>query len=659
MKAGCRLTLAPLFRISDRAWRGAQKHRGEARRELAGGKRPTRDKACTFESEPRRRENAGKVVLAVCLLLTACGLPAEEGGALGAAGGDALAAEIGSTAQALSTSAIKGHVEAVTKIDGAWYISGWACERAQSRSINVKFYASTSPSNYAASDFVRTTRANLASSATVATACSSTLLLHRFRIQIPGTTLQLRGGRYVHVLGVKATDGHATAPLTGSGTLQVPRLEEHYPCTAASADACVFPSVSASNTRAIIAQSGKADTTTHTLSSGNVTLGIGSFGGGYINQLVLPGVGDIVGTTSSRFGRGGQSALRDRLHKAVYNPTQAGFSDVAGTSVRVRASSQSLVVPPRRLALYNGDGNYDFVESTDLAPDGYSPPDADQDNYNDTGSQLDEVSSEFDFYGSYKNCRDGRTVTIPCFKHYYEYRFVRTRQEVNTLRQFINGVMSADGSSVLDHTLLAKSVTDRYGPAIANTDAYDLGTLISRWTLRFDNAVWNPGFLFYLKRDHSLTRAVTRQGARSEAALLNKIGRPLEAGYEKALILSTASNPTQGLALALYKPGSTANAEPVVTKTFDGRALQHESRRTSDDMFDNNATLSNVELNRNMSKVGFTDLFSGLLNPSKLNSSSTAPPDRKYELLRSEVYLLVGTAAQIRDAITQLIASAR
>lgn len=600
-----------------------------------------------------------RLSLAYCLLLAACGLPVEEGVDPAVEGVDTLGAAIGSTAQALSTSAIKGHVDAVTKIDGAWYISGWACERSQSRSINVQFYASTSPSSYAATDFVSTTRANLASSAAVATACSSALLYHRYRIKIAETTLQLRGGRYVHVLGVKATNGSAAARLVDSGSFRVPRLEEHYACTAASADSCVFPSVSANNTLAIIAVSGKADTTTHTLSSGNVTLGIGSFGGGYINQLVLPGVGDIVGTTSSRFGRGGQSALRDRLHRAVYNPTQAGFSDVAGTSVRVRASSQSLVLPPRRLALYNGDGNYDFVESTDLAPDGYSPAHTDQDNYNDTGSQIDEVTSEFDFYGSYQNCRDGGRITIACFKHYYEYRFVRAKQEANTLVQFISGVMKADGSSVLDRTLLARSVTDRYGPAIANTDAYDLGTLISRWTLRFDNAVWNPGFLFYLKRDHTLTRAVARQGARSEADLLNKIGRPLEAGYEKALILSTSSSPTQGLAIALYKPGTTANAEPIVTKTFDGRTLQLESRRTSDDMFDNNATLSNVELTRNMSKVGFTDLFSGLLNPSKLNNAATTLQNRKYELLRSEVYLLVGTAAQIRDAITQLIASAR
>ncbi|MBK8481332.1 MAG: hypothetical protein IPL40_09170 [Proteobacteria bacterium] len=234
---------------------------------------------------------------------------------------------------------------------------------------------------------------------------------------------------------------------------------------------------------------------------------------------------------------------------------------------------------------------------------------------------------------------------------------MRTTDESAALKQFIHGTMEKNGSSVLDSTLLGRTITSLYGPAIGNAGQYDLGQLIARWSLRFDNAVWNPTFLFYLKRGNILTSAIARSGGAKEAALGNKISNPLQAGYEKALILSTSSNPTQGTAIAIYKPRSAANAEPIVTRVFGGQTLRAESRRTSDNLFDDNAALSNVGLGENMSKLAFTDVFTGLLNPTKLNRSGTALAERKYELLRSEVYLLIGTPIAIRDTIARIAAT--
>ncbi|MBK8481333.1 MAG: hypothetical protein IPL40_09175 [Proteobacteria bacterium] len=338
------------------------------------------------------------LIFASCLLLASCGLAADEGPPIGGDGVDALPERVGSTAQALSANPIKGHVDQVLQVNGSWYITGWACEKAQSRSIKVLFYASPSSSAYASGALISSTLANLPSSAAVASACGSTLLTHRYRIRIPTTTLQLRGGAYVHVLGVRATNRNAAAPLISSGSFRVPSLTENYACTERNADLCVFPSASANNTLAILSESHDSNTTTHRLSSGGVVLGVSSFGGGFINELALPGVGDIIGAKSGRFGRGGQSAIRDRLHKAVYNPTQAGFSDIAGTSARVTITRdyQTLILRPRRLATYNGDGNYDYVKATDLARDRYLPANGDKDNFADSGSQADEVTSEFD-----------------------------------------------------------------------------------------------------------------------------------------------------------------------------------------------------------------------------------------------------------------------
>ncbi|MBK6846056.1 MAG: hypothetical protein IPG96_00420 [Proteobacteria bacterium] len=55
--------------LSDRAWWRARHHRRETRREVAGDKRPTSDKACDFGNEPRRRETPDTVVLECAALV--------------------------------------------------------------------------------------------------------------------------------------------------------------------------------------------------------------------------------------------------------------------------------------------------------------------------------------------------------------------------------------------------------------------------------------------------------------------------------------------------------------------------------------------------------------------------------------------------------------
>src|SRR5688500_8304877 len=62
----------------------------------------------------------------------------------------------------------------------------------------------------------------------------------------------------------------------------------------------------------------QADVTTHEISSGGAILGISEFGGGYINKLVIPGVGDVVASHAARYGRGGQVTIRDHLHGGRY-----------------------------------------------------------------------------------------------------------------------------------------------------------------------------------------------------------------------------------------------------------------------------------------------------------------------------------------------------
>lgn len=117
---------------------------------------------------------------------------------------------------------------------------------------------------------------------------------------------------------------------------------------------------------------------TQTLYSGGLNglgIGITDNAGGIINSLIIPGIGDVVvdPTSSSSYGRAGQSSIRDAAHSGLFNPTQAGFHEELGTPVNIRAVSggnilsnnhkeyKTLIVSPFQMSLWYGDGRYDFT----------------------------------------------------------------------------------------------------------------------------------------------------------------------------------------------------------------------------------------------------------------------------------------------------------
>ena len=126
--------------------------------------------------------------------------------------------------------------------------------------------------------------------------------------------------------------------------------------------------------------------TTDTLHSGSLILGINSNGGGVINYLSIPGTGNIFGPQSVRYGRSGQSAMRDELHDGKYNPTQAGFNETLGTKVVIEKYKDKLIIPARPAALWHGDGQWDFCQWENIGSD---PPVYDDNGFGDV-DELDE-----------------------------------------------------------------------------------------------------------------------------------------------------------------------------------------------------------------------------------------------------------------------------
>lgn len=375
---------------------------------------------------------------------------------------------------------------------------------------------------------------------------------------------------------------------------------------------------------------GQADVTTHEISSGGVVLGISEYGGGYINKLVIPGVGDIIAKHAARYGRGGQVSIRDRLHGLRYNPTQGGFSDTAGTHVAIEQPAKGrLFMRPRPVALWNGDGKYDFTEWENLARDPY-PHDkgnSDSDNIDESnlvGKQATEITSEFDLTTSYDDVWDGEKIRIPAFRFSFEFRFVR--EPGHAISQFGKGTPIHDPSAeAVDRSNLA--------PPGNHPSAEDsLTGVILASTLRGDKAVWDPNVLFFLDETGKLAAEKANKAFRRSFAQGPRLLRaPL-------VIFSRSLDPGQGPAIGYYHPHNHVNQFSVV-----GRSVKDDSVVYEDNRGTAGVLLGNVARTPDIWLFGVTTEHAGLL-------SRKETPRGVYEAIRGESYILIGTPNEIVEA---------
>ena len=393
--------------------------------------------------------------------------------------------------------------------------------------------------------------------------------------------------------------------------------------------------------------------TTHELSSGGFVLGISDKGGGYINKMVLPGIGNVMGGVSARYGRGGQSSIRDSMHGGKYNPTQAGFSDTAGTVCRVckAPDGSALVVAPRPACLFRGDGGFDFTEWEDLVDDGYAESGGsnDWDTIDESllpGKQATEITSEFDYYCTYEN-RLGtlgsafagtNAITIPCFRHYFEYRYIRE-----------------PGHCLLQHNLgprynpVAGAVTDLsivnpFGVQAATSN--DMGVVELSMSIRMDRALWAPAYIGYVDGSSISNVSFAERGTgvnlrkfQQDATLAGRATGYSLPGYKSVavplFILADSTNIAQGGALGLYYPDTPVNEFSVIgVSRTSGEVLYADDRRLHMELRDSPYRIETMQW------CGFRGDLLGLINP-------LAMPTNQYETLRGEFYMLYGSPQEI------------
>ncbi|SFB95639.1 Por secretion system C-terminal sorting domain-containing protein [Algibacter lectus] len=388
---------------------------------------------------------------------------------------------------------------------------------------------------------------------------------------------------------------------------------------------------------------------THSINSGGFIVGINSFGGGYITQIEMPGLGNIMGFQAQRYGRGGQSSIRDMGRGGQCNPTQAGYSDLLGTECAITTvSSSKLVIPSRGCAFYNGDGGYDYTEWENIGADPYKTDggNTDIDNITESnpaisvtingktfGRQQAEVYSNFDYYGEYEDYTTKVGLAIPAIRHYLEYRFVRSSIGPNSgMKQFNEQGLKAAGKWNDSKFLSDISVENPVGVHPGGLD--NMNSIILSWSIRNDVATWNPGYRYQQKQNGDWEikdRQKQFQGKIEQLKL--------------RFIVADSNDENSGNALGFYLPLSYLNEFNVVgIKESDNSEVYVDNRTTSDFYLDGQYRTPS------MSWIGFRSELNGLIDRSKLTGQYAGV----YEKLRQESILLHGTPAEIKAAFTQL-----
>jgi hypothetical protein len=368
--------------------------------------------------------------------------------------------------------------------------------------------------------------------------------------------------------------------------------------------------------------------TTHQLVSGKLTLGITENGGGVINQLILPGLGDIMGEKADMYGRSGQSSIRSMGHRGKYNPTQAGFNERLGTVSPITQTKDELIVHPRGCALWKADGQYDFTQWENIGSDSYRDDNGnsdldDLDESNLTGKQATEVHSEFDYFGVYQNYIGKHGIKTAAIRHYLEYRFIR--EPGHCINQF------REGTPVWVEAERVKDISVKFPEGEFKGTDKDMNNMNAAWSVRNDLALWNPGF-----------RYIQTNNGKWQIEPRTKVFRGDGRTYKQVFIVADSDNENEGSALGFYKPNSKINQFPIIgVKEADGSVIYKDNRTTQ--FYINESPTRTSD----MSWMGFKDDSRGMINRDRL-------PEGIYETYHAEYFIFYGTPKEIMTAIDEL-----
>lgn len=369
--------------------------------------------------------------------------------------------------------------------------------------------------------------------------------------------------------------------------------------------------------------------TTHHIKSGNsgFQLGITSNGGGIINQMIIPGIGDIMDKATDRYGRAGQVAIRDQSHSGRYNPTQAGHHEELGTKCVITATPSKMVVEPRGMALWHGDKGYDFTRWENIGADAYVDDggNTDEDGLEEEnleGKMATEVSSEFDYYGTYEDYFGKNGITAATIHHYYQISYIR--EPGHCINQF------SEGRRVWNPSKAESDISNNAPAGTHKGTDKDLSNMIGVWSIRNDSKLWLPKYVFY--------RTNSGQWKSMLAADAGEDLDNIKDSDDKIFINADGNDVNTSKGICLYRPNTDINTNSIIGINETTGDIVYKDQRFYTGILYNLARVATL------TKFGFLSFGRGMINRTRLD-------DNVYEAYRNEVFILYGTPKEIMDSV--------
>ena len=361
-------------------------------------------------------------------------------------------------------------------------------------------------------------------------------------------------------------------------------------------------------------------TLTATLGGTSARIGFDDKGGGYIMNFVLDGFGmpgvDGYQVAIPNYGRGWQGSSRSAMHTTgggMYNPTQAGYTDVYGAPVEVIQSADSVLVPQFQLPLYyNGVPNIDH-----------------------------RIRSEYDF--SAKTTDATAKYGILAFEHQQYYAYVRPPHamtyfsivERNRAKDISPGLPGKQPATDID--ISSNSFTPM-GLRLTQQFQWVHYRMDGEWVSKSAYSAGFYGIACRIKGSGPASPADVE--AKSDADEKGKtdcgeIDVPL-------MVLSTSQNPGQGIGVGLYYPqDDPMNKEQ--TRAIDSTTLT-EIRRENRSEF----SIMTQEFRAGFFSIRSRSFLTGMFAPETATNHYGRP---SFELLTNRTVILVGTPAEILNAV--------
>jgi len=350
--------------------------------------------------------------------------------------------------------------------------------------------------------------------------------------------------------------------------------------------------------------------------------------------MEIPGVGNIFGPQSVKYGRSTQSAMRDKMHSGRYNPTQAGFNETLGTPCTIKKGVNKLLMPARPVALWYGDCKWDFTEWENIGPDPICYPDGgnsdvdELDESNLEGKQNTEVKSEFDYFGLYHDYKNKGGIDISCIRHYFEYRYVR--KPGHCINQFRPGL------DIFNEEQINPDISTSFPVGTYTAEPFDMSNFILSWHLRNDVVNWDPKFLFLKSNDGIWTIKNRNIYVKETFANNGSVTVP------RLLIISDSNNPDTKNALGFYMPKTEFNKyETIGVDETTGLICYKDQRYKSIRIWDQSRRIPT------MAVYGFKTETKGILNRTRL-------PKNIYEAYRFDMFILMGSPNEIWETVNKI-----